>query len=642
MPTSPDREVGMIYKKLQKSSKAPVNSSTYSMEELAGWIADGGRVGWVVPDGYVAVDVDNFEDSNVLKAMLDYTDTKYRCHTTPKGKHFIFKSGRNKIKNSARLHTPIAIRIDTRSDNKGYIVLPINDPQREVLVGTPLDEVDVIPFWLIPLEISTTLDDFVSRETETGRNDGLFKQVARMKAARLKPEQIKVAVVLINEFLFPNPLPMHELETTVLREENLTLEDKSDHQLSHNEIAEILFELYDIKFINETFYIYNDGVYQNGRDILENVILDISPKIKRATREEIFSYIAIRKKGDDHDITDYYVNLRNGIYSLKEKRLLPHSPEIAGRSRVDFEFTEAKRVPAIDKFLLDIADGHEERKKLILQMIGYAMTKSIREQKLFFLYGETASNGKSVLLRVIRKLIGSSNVATLSLENIAGDKFALAQLDNKLLNIYADLSSKFLSDVSVVKNLITGDPVTAQHKYGNHFDLIPNCKFIFSTNEMPKAGKDEGWYRRMLIIPFERQFKNSKFNEEEIKTPDALNYLGTIALKEYQALYDLPANDDEKWADFESSMKSLTTYKEETDNAYAFYNSLDWESLNCTVVDGQRLFLKSDLFNRYKDFVEENGFKEKSKISFGKTIRQFLQDRMYNNKHWWVIPKEVK
>ena len=89
-------------------------------------------------------------------------------------------------------------------------------------------------------------------------------------------------------------------------------------------------------------------------------------------------------------------------------------------------------------------------------------------------------------------------------------------------------------------------------------------------------------------------------------------------------------------------MNSLTTYKEETDNAYAFYNSLDWENLNCTVVDGQRLFLKSDLFNKYKDFVEENGFKEKSKISFGKTIRQFLQDRMYNNKHWWVIPKEVK
>lgn len=626
----------MVYRKLKKD-KSPINATTYKMEELAEWISEGGSVGWIVSDGLVVVDVDNYEDSEIVKEMLDYTAVRYRCHTTPKGKHFIFKAGRNKIPQVVNSHTPVGLRVDTRVANKGYIVLPINDAKRSILVPTPLDEVDIIPFWLLPLKINTSNDDFVSRTTTVGRNDGLFKQVARLKSAMLKPEQIKVSVLLINQFVFPQPLPSHELETTVLREENLQVEDKSEHQLSHNEIAELLFEMYDIKYINDAFYIYNDGVYQNGREILENMMLDINPKIKDAARTEVFKYMAIRKRAEDSETPDYYVNLKNGIYSLKDAKLLPHSPEIAGRNRVTFEYTESKRVAAVDKFLLDIADGYEDRKTLILQMIGYAMTKSIREQKLFFLYGETASNGKSTLLRIISRLIGTSNVSTVSLDNINSNQFMLPELDNKLVNIYADLSNKFLSDVSIVKNIVTGDPQRVARKFGQPFDLVPYCKLIFSTNEMPKAGKDKGWYRRMLIIPFERQFKGNRFNEEDIKTPDALNYLGTLALNEYQKLYDLPANDDEKWADWRSSMDYLKVYKEETDNAYAFFNSLDISTLNCTIVDGERLYLKSDLFNKYKEFVEDNGFKEKSKISFGKTIREFLEDRMYNNKHWWII-----
>lgn len=631
----------MLYRKLRQN-KSPINNATYKMEELGEWIGNGGMVGWIIADGFIVVDVDDYEDSTIVKNMLDYMDVSYRCHSTPRGKHFIFKSGGLSIPQVVNYHTPIGVRIDTRVANKGYIVLPINGEGREVLVNTDLDKLDEIPFWLIPLKINVANDDYVTKYTEVGRNNALQRQVGRLKAARQSPDQIRVTIALINQFLLPKPLDKSELESTVLREENLVIEESPGHDLKHNDIAKMLFGMYDIKYINDTYYIYNDGVYQDGKDILDNVMVDIKPNITERQMREVYNIIRIRKKAADREIPEYYVNLRNGIYSLREGVLLPHRPDIAGRNRVEFEFIEDKPVEAVDKFLIDIANHNEERKKLILQMIGYSMTRSIREQKLFFLFGETASNGKSTLLRVISKLIGSKNVSTVSLDNINNNQFMLPELDSKLVNIYADLSNKFLTDVSIVKNIVTGDPQRVARKFGQPFDLSPYCKLIFSTNEMPKAGKDHGWYRRMLIIPFEKQFTGTDFNEEEVKTPDALNYLGTMALKEYQKLYVLPANDDQKWADFNSSVSYMVVYKEDTDNAYAFFNSLVYSELNCTLVNGKRLYLKSDMFNKYKEFCHENGFKEKSKISFGKTIKEHLKEAVHANKQYWVIPKEDK
>ena len=39
----------------------------------------------------------------------------------------------------------------------------------------------------------------------------------------------------------------------------------------------------------------------------------------------------------------------------------------------------------------------------------------------------------------------------------------------------------------------------------------------------------------------------------------------------------------------------------------------------------------------YKLFVEENGLKEKTIITFGKTIKEYWSDVVYNNHHYWVI-----
>ena len=631
----------MLYRKI-KNDKSPLNAVIYKMDQLTEWIESGGKVGWIISDGYIAIDVDKLNDSDIIKSMLDYAKVKYKCHATPKGKHFIFKSGTYKESQGTNLHTPIGLRVDTRTANKGYIALPINDIKRTVLVDIPLNDVDEVPFWLRPLKISRSNDDFITAGMETARNDSLFKQVARLKASRLKSDEIKIAIQLINQFVFKESLPLTELETTVLREENLVLDDTLKGKLTHNEVADIVLDMYDLKYIDEDHYIYNDGYFQPATSMLESIMLDINPAMKIFEIREVFNNIRIRTKDkySEDSFPEYYLNLKNGIYSLKDKAIIDHRADIAGRIRLNFEYTNIKKIHAIDKFLLDIANGNKDRAKLLLQMIGYSMTRSIREQVLFFLYGPEAENGKSTLIDVISALLGKKNISHLSLQQITSvnDKFAQAELNGKICNLYADISDKFLEDVASAKNLTTGDMVTAQHKYKNQFSMRPIAKLIFSANKLPKSTRDKGWERRLLIIPFEKSFSNSgDFDKGALLTPDALNYLGTIALEAYQELYDKPATLKGKWSDWESSSKYLDIYKKEIDSAYEFFTSLDLPKLNCTVVDGERLYLKTDLYNKYKEYAEENGLKEKSKKSFGSTIRESLKDKVFSNKHYWII-----
>ena len=47
--------------------------------------------------------------------------------------------------------------------------------------------------------------------------------------------------------------------------------------------------------------------------------------------------------------------------------------------------------------------------------------------------------------------------------------------------------------------------------------------------------------------------------------------------------------------------------------------------------------MRTDLYNKYKLFVDENGLKEKTIITFGKTIKEYWSDVVYNNHHYWVI-----
>jgi len=154
----------------------------------------------------------------------------------------------------------------------------------------------------------------------------------------------------------------------------------------------------------------------------------------------------------------------------------------------------------------DTTEPDEELIELIHEMFGFFLLDELKEAKAFFLVG-TGENGKSVMLSVIRAIVGDEFCSSMNLQTLTMDKFALADLVSKRVNICSEEESKYIHS-SKFKELVLGDGIVdAEKKYGSHFSYKPRLKFIFSTNEMPTfESANHGLRRRLMIIPFHRKF----------------------------------------------------------------------------------------------------------------------------------------
>ena len=60
-----------------------------------------------------------------------------------------------------------------------------------------------------------------------------------------------------------------------------------------------------------------------------------------------------------------------------------------------------------------------------------------------------------------------------------------------------------------IKSFTGGDTITARPLYGEYINFKPNGKIWLTTNNRPEIrGSDDGIWRRIKEIPFNRQFTN--------------------------------------------------------------------------------------------------------------------------------------
>jgi P4 family phage/plasmid primase-like protien len=116
-------------------------------------------------------------------------------------------------------------------------------------------------------------------------------------------------------------------------------------------------------------------------------------------------------------------------------------------------------------------------------------------------------NGKSVLLSIIKALLGPANVSAVTLQAFGENRFAGAELFGRLANIAGDLDARAIRNTDLFK-MITGgtDAIQAERKFRDSFNFVPFALPIFSANEAPQsADQSDAWFDRWLIVPMERR-----------------------------------------------------------------------------------------------------------------------------------------
>lgn len=589
-----------------------------------GKVQDAANIGVLIPEPMVVFDFDTPSDAAIVQQIVEELDVHCLMMKTTRGVHLWFRS-QTPMKNTIKCRCAIGVYYDVRSWGKlCYTVIKKDGKWREWIRQYPLEEIDEVPAWLMPLSYGKV--SFKGMKEGDGRNQALYEYILFMQSKGFTRNEIKQTVKIINRYVFSESLSASEIGTICrddafksqeelkMEENNATYFDE-DGKFRHNIFGDKLIQDMHIVTLNDILYVYDDGYYKKANALIEQKMIKIFPKIKSVQRAEILKYLKIQTYVDPAAVhtEEYIINLANTRYDLRTNAPIPYTPDALEFCRIPVKYDPSAYCADLDKCLNKVFCGDREIIDLFEEMVGYMLIKNCRFRKGFILYGG-GSNGKSTILNLLKKFIGMDNCSTVELEQL-GDRFKTAELENKLVNIGDDINRKEIRDTGILKKLFTGESLTVERKGQDPFTLRSYAKLIFSCNEIPRiADKSHGMYSRLTFIPFNATFSSADedfdpFVEDKITTDKSLSYLLNMALRGVRRLL---ANN--RFTECTVAKAALESYKMDNSTVltWAAEENISLTKLTSTTTDR--------LFTEFKDWCA------RSDIKFGASIRTFHKE----------------
>ena len=293
------------------------------------------------------------------------------------------------------------------------------------------------------------------------------------------------------------------------------------------------------------------------------------------------------------------VNVTNGMLDWESGELVPHDAAHLSTIQIPVEWNPKAQSPLLDKFIEEVLPA--DSIPMVEEMLGYFTLPTTVFQKAFICTGSGA-NAKSTLLDMVRAFIGEDSISSQSLHDIEESPFAAAELQGKLLNVYHDLASTKLEKTAIFKSIVSGDPISAQHKYGQLFRLKPTSRLLFSANEIPRTTDTTGAFlRRWIIIPFPNKFEGAKcdpYMKYKLAQPDVLSALLVRAVSGLRRL--MRQNGFSKC---KSTDDQLMVYQKDNDSCFEFSQ----EMLKSASPDHR--ISKIDVWMAYESWCKNEGIK---------------------------------
>ena len=600
-------------KEKYQRSKAPINAKILSFEEIKD---TRNRVGWIVPADYIVIDIDNKQNARIVFDVLQSLKIKFSYMTGKKGGHFIFKNNRGIKSISAGQACSIGITVDVRCNGKGYIVLPENDTDRSW--GRISNDIDDVPFFLIPLKDLKIQSEFTEMGEGDGRNDALLKHMLALidYASDLTLNEKCESIRIINRFMFKKPMSELELQKTILRDDILKKQEESDEERGcfEEKLASRIIRDKQIITCNDDCYIYNGKYYKKVLDIteIERIIhLEYKSSMKEKQRKETIKFIKLKSYIPSYEMNKNWneIVFKNGILNLSTMALKPHTPSEYNTIYIDCNYVpNAPYSKIIDDFFNQISNKEEDKKRLLYEIIGYCLIRKNIFEKFFICYGEGCT-GKSTYLKLIRNLIGDRNASFLSLNNLE-DTFMPVNLFGKLINIGDDIAYKGLKESDILKKLVTGEMFSAQQKFKEPLNFSNFAKLIFTTNKLPEVyDRTSGFYRRVMIIEINKKIENPDPLFLDRLTDADYEYLLSVAVEKL-----IEALKVCKLTECESSRIKLEEYKTDQSSVLSFLSDFRYDK---TKIDHMPC---TTLYEEYKQYCMDTGFKCLKKVNFDKEI----------------------
>lgn len=590
----------------------------------------------ILADDVILVDVDDYEQSEILMDIVEDLQLRCRVYETTRGKHFVFKN--NVIDggvDKGKIKTAVAcglVDIDMKvGHNNSYSILKYNGKERKIIYDIFDDEeYEDIPKWLYPIKTNI---DFYSLNAGDGRNQTFFNYILTLQSCDFSIDEARQTISIINKYIVPDPLDEDELNT-ILRDEAFQkpIFYKKDKFL-FDVFARFMKNNNHIIKINDQLHIYRDGIYLDGYKKIEAEMIKHIPTLNRARRAEVLSYIDLLVDKDSKISPANRIAFKNGIYNLDSDEMEPFSPDIIITNKIDFDYIPGAYSAITDRTLDKLACGDKSIRMLLEEAIGYCFYRRNELRKSFILTGEK-QNGKSTYLDMIAHLLGQRNIAALDLKEL-GDRFKTADLFGKLANIGDDIGDEFIPNPAIFKKLVSGNPINTERKGQDPFDFSNYSKLLFSANNIPRIKDKSGAViSRLVIIPFDARFTVDDpdfdpYIKYKLLQDEPMQYLIQLGIEGLKRVLT-----NQKFTGSQKVDKSLEEYEENNNPILLFFK----EDIQIENEPTKAVYMK------YHEFCLSNNFTPMSNIEFSKQVKKRFDyeivDKTIRGKKYRIFKKQ--
>ena len=437
------------------------------------------------------------------------------------------------------------------------------------------------------------------------------------------------------DFLFRN-VPIDELEK-LLEKDGLSeaeiyhavksnIESFTGANFNVEKIADFLIATRHVCKINGALHTYRNGIYVEGEQTIHSEIIELDARAKSNARKEVITFLKDYKKTPVRELSPpELIPFKSRIYNLCTNEHIPYSPEYVFLNQFPCDFvddTDEQAAAKVDSFLSSLTRGDEQIIRLIYETIGNCFFRENRYRGAVIFYGESGNNGKSSLLNLIRQTIGAENCSSLSLQDTA-ERFRVLGLYGKAANIGDDIPATALSDTSQFKKLVTGEPLTGEHKGADPVAFTSYAKLFFAANELPRSmDKSEALTSRLLIIPLNVDFSKRPDFDASLKSRKwSQTELEYVTRKAVQALHYL--HDTGKFTQPDCMRETLAEYALENDSVKAFYQTL---IINDYI--GKPI---ADVYGLYREYASQSGLQPLNIHNFGRNFKKIANVEKYGD-----------
>lgn len=370
-------------------------------------------------------------------------------------------------------------------------------------------------------------------------------------------------------------------------------------------------------------WVWNGMHYEEmSRDrVLQYAHEKFDPKPDTKQRSEFFQYVRLANMVS----SDWFVesiegkmNFRNGVLNVKDGLLYDHSMEYGFRSVLPCDYDPDAKAPRFEKFLQEITQNRQGLIDILQEFLGYIFANGdCKHQKVLMLLG-TGENGKSKFIELVRALASKDGYSSLSIKDMNSDQNRYL-MEGKLVNIAEENSKDSFRDTELLKNFVSGGHIRVKKLYSQPYEYENRTKLIMLCNRLPDSQDNtHGFYRRLLLIPFDQEFSDALGN----KDPDLLEKL----LAELPGIFNWVMegykrlHKNNRFTEHAASIALVQKYKADTNTILAWAN----DYIEYTP-DKNSSTNRQELYDDYTRFCESNGVAPQSSIKVYDFLRQFIK-----------------